>query len=101
MTVERAFTQHSGANPAQQDALWNGHNLVQEKDLPCISLQLNDEPWLLAVADGVAVSPAPAKASRYVLERLAAQGTERPLNGKRVREVHEALCDKQIGRAHV
>lgn len=89
-----AFTQHCGANPNQQDALWNGFELVQEKNQPCASLQLNGISWLLAVADGVALSPAPAKASRYVLERLAAQGSERPLNGKRVREAHEALCDK-------
>ena len=89
-----AFTQHCGANPGQQDALWNGRDLVQEKNLPCSTLQLTDEPWLLAVADGVAVSAAPAKASRYVLERLVAQDMSRPLNGRRVREVHEALCDK-------
>lgn len=92
--IDIVFTQHCGANPSQQDALWNGVELFQEKNLPVTAVQLSEPDWMIAVADGVAISPAPAKASRCVLESLARQGSARSLNGRRVREAHEALCEK-------
>jgi serine/threonine protein phosphatase PrpC len=90
-----ALTQHCGKNPGQQDALLCGGKVFQERDLPVSRRAVPDgEALAVAVADGVASSPMPQKASRLVLELLAdemARGAA--LNAPAVRKIHGGLCD--------
>lgn len=93
--IDIAFTQHCGRNPDQQDAIWCGEKVFQVRDLPigCRSIE-SSAPLVVAVADGVASSPMPQKASRLVLDVLAneiAQGAK--LNTPTIRKVHGCLCD--------
>jgi serine/threonine protein phosphatase PrpC len=92
--LEIAFTQHAGkAHPVQQDALWTGEKCIQLSDSGTASLVL-DPPLLLAIADGVAISPQPQTASRFVVEDLAQRTEEEGLSARTVRKVHGALCDR-------
>lgn len=92
--LEIAFTQHAGkAHPIQQDALWTGEKCIQLSDSGSASLVL-DQPLLLAIADGVAISPQPQTASRFVVEDLANRTAEEGLSARTVRKVHGALCDR-------
>lgn len=91
---EIAFTQHAGkVHPVQQDALWNGETCIQLPDAGT-SLQTLMQPLLLAIADGVAISPQPQLASRFVIKHLAEISATRGLSARTVRDVHGALCDR-------
>jgi serine/threonine protein phosphatase PrpC len=93
---EVAYTQHRGKlNPHQQDALWNGSEAFQEIDLPCRTHTLDDPSLLLAIADGVSVSPEPQLASLFAIKALTQDGdTNRPLTARRIRDLHERLSDR-------
>lgn len=93
--IEIAFTQHSGKqHRAQQDAMWNGEHCLQDANLPTASLTLKDDRFLVAIADGVAVSPSPHLASRFVIEALAGTGMDALLSARRVRDIQGQLCDR-------
>lgn len=93
--IKIAFTQHSGKKQrSQQDALWQGQACVQTRDAPTVSYIFGNEPLLLAVADGVAVSPKPHLASRFVIETLAQRVAASALSVRAIREVHGKLCDR-------
>lgn len=93
---EIAYTQHRGKrNPHQQDALWNGKASVQGADIPVSTHRIPDAPILLAVADGVAISPMPDRASLFVVKMLGmASAAEAALTPRRVRSIHGLLCDR-------
>ena len=95
MTIAIAFTQHCGNNLSQQDALWDGMQVFQERDLvPRLHTTNSPAPIVIAVADGVASSPYPQKASKQVLKSLAAElVTEAPFDGRMIRRIHGYLCD--------
>lgn len=92
---EIAYTQHRGKqNPHQQDALWNGKQAIQHVGIPSRDYTFSEQALLLAVADGVAVSPAPHIASLFAIKALGMTGgAEAPLNSQRVRDIHGLLCD--------
>ena len=91
-----AYTQHAGKirGHAQQDCLWTGESLWQCHDLP-VSSYTSDSPGLFAaVADGVSVSPAPAKASQVVMAALAKELAEgHALDARLARRLQAHLCD--------
>lgn len=96
MRIDVAFTQHSGKlHSSQQDALWDGRTAIQSSDLPVDSHVVDVGSLLIAVADGVSVSPVPQHASRVVIEALAEIWAAQPnLDGRTVRKVHGMLCDR-------
>lgn len=93
--IELAITQHCGRNPGQQDALWDGVQVFQQRDLPTASRSVaNEDRWAIAVADGVASSPMAQRASRVVLESLAAEmSSGADFDVRTIRRVHGRLCD--------
>lgn len=93
---EIAYTQHRDKlNPHQQDALWNGKQAIQHVDIPSRTYTLPEKSLLLAVADGVAVSPAPYLASLFVIKTLGmVGGAEVSLTSRRVRDIHGLPCDR-------
>lgn len=95
--LEVAFTQYAGSRGfAQQDALYNGRSIMQDTDASD-SFYIVDLPAIFGVSDGVSASCAPASASKLIVENLAAQGPQSRLLGRRVREIHQALCDRYAG----
>ena len=101
-----AFTQHMGHRDRnQQDALLVAGNLYQDEDLPAHQVAAETAGGYCAVADGVASSPCPQRASRAVLEALCGldAGQETLLQdgwiGPRLirRHVHARLC-RQLAR---
>jgi serine/threonine protein phosphatase PrpC len=90
------YTQHCGKirGHIQQDCLWTGKSLWQSNDLP-VSSYMTDSPELFAaVADGVSVSPAPAKASQVVMAALAKELAEgHALDARLARRLQAHLCD--------
>lgn len=89
-----AYTQHCGNNPDQQDALWSGLAIYQHSDLAPLQHASDGDEVFAAVADGVANSPAPQRASRIVLESLAADiAAGRTFNASLLRRAHGRLCD--------
>lgn len=95
MTIEIAYTQHCGNNPSQQDALWAGTRVFQEKSLaPAVRMVDSTTRICIAVADGVASSPQPQKASRCVLELLSTEmAADKHFDGRLLRRIHGCLCD--------
>lgn len=93
--IEVAYTQHSGKlNRSQQDALWNGDACIQSINAATMSYITEENRLLIAVADGVAISPFPHLASRFVIEALAESGNDVELSVKQVREIQGRLCDR-------
>ncbi|MBV5274790.1 MAG: protein phosphatase 2C domain-containing protein, partial [Lamprocystis purpurea] len=101
-----AFTQHAGPIVGdQQDALLVTGDLYQLADLPVHQVAGETAGGYCAVADGVASSPCPQRASRAVLEALRGldAGQEALLQngwiGPRLirRHVHARLC-RQLAR---
>lgn len=94
-----AATMHRGNNPGQQDAMWLAGESLQHDDLPPQRFDCDD--GLFAVADGLANSPTPERASRLAVEALAKSLRNHPertgydgLPGTRhVRAAQTALCD--------
>ena len=95
MAIEIAYTQHCGNNPSQQDALWTGVRVIQEKILaPERRTAGATERIDVAVADGVASSPFPQMASRRILELLSMElEGETTFDGRLLRRMHGYLCD--------
>jgi serine/threonine protein phosphatase PrpC len=93
--IDITYTQHCGRNPGQQDALWTGEQIFQDRDLPVESKSIgNVRSLVVAVADGVASSPFPQKASRICLELLAEEVSRgSTLTTPMIRRVHGRLCD--------
>ena len=93
--IEVAYSQHSGKlNRSQQDALWNGATCIQSINAATSSYTTEGDRLLIAVADGVATSPFPHLASRFVIEALAEFGNDDALSVKNVREIQGELCDR-------
>ena len=89
-----AYTQHCGNNPGQQDALWVGPQVFQQRNLPSSSLDSDDPCVWAAVADGLADSPHSERASRFVLQALATNSAAGALcTARLVRQVQAELCD--------
>lgn len=75
MILDIAYTQHQGTDwryPVQQDALWNSVEVLQSRNLHPACLQTQADVVSLAVADGLGGTPHAERASRAVLEELAA-----------------------------
>jgi len=99
------FTQHRGLlSQQQQDALLVGGDLHQSPNLPARLLVTEGTSGLCALADGVASSPCPQRASRAVLEALrtidSRQGSwlQDGWIGPRLirRHVHAQLCRQLV-----
>lgn len=100
MLLEIAWTQHRGSHRRQEDALWNCAAVLQEGDLPPRVRRLEARCTAVAVADGVAVSPAPHEASRALLLALARHldaGTA--LDSNLLRGIHGEFCEALGGAA--
>lgn len=98
MILDIAYTQHQGSDwryPVQQDALWNGVAVFQARNLHPACHQMDADMVTLAVADGLGGTPHAERASRTVLEELAAaiQGGASFDRGL-VRRIHGRLCDR-------
>ena len=98
MNMDIAYTQHQGADwryPVQQDALWNSVEVIQSRNLHPAGLQTQADVVSLAVADGLGGTPHAERASRAVLEELAAalQGGALFDRGL-VRRIHGRLCNR-------
>lgn len=70
VALQVAASMHRGSPPDQQDAMWLAGVSFQHDDLPAQSFDCTD--GLFAIADGVANSPMPARASLLAVEALAA-----------------------------
>ncbi|CRI65656.1 putative stage II sporulation protein E [Thiocapsa sp. KS1] len=104
--IELAFAQHRGLLARdQQDALLVAGAVSQSPDLRTRSVVSESRDGLCAVADGVAISPYPQRASRTVLEALCEIGPQHDdllqdgWIGPRLirRHVHPALCRALAG----
>ena len=97
-SLDIAYAQHAGLLRAiQQDALWNGRDLIQSKDQSTTAISLQQSSSFFAVADGVSASPSPQLASRFVIEALTASLSklrDSELDVRLVRRVHGLLCDR-------
>jgi len=93
MPLQIAFCTHRGATPGQQDSVLVGASVHQGADLEVRAI-IDDDTLLVAIADGLAVSPRSAAVSRALLEQLAIalpQCDDMP--GRRLREAHRLLCE--------
>jgi serine/threonine protein phosphatase PrpC len=94
---EIAYTQHSGgAGRQQQDAIWTGNSILQSRNAR-VSSHGESAPVLLAVADGVAASNRPARASRFVVESLSRHDHRQRLTGRQVRDIQAQLAARYAG----
>lgn len=98
MILDIAYTQHQGRDwryPVQQDTLWNGVEVFQARNLRPACYQTAADVVTLAVTDGVGSSPHAERASRTVMEELAAaiQGGA-SFGTDLVRRIHGRLCDR-------
>ncbi|MBK1620730.1 serine/threonine protein phosphatase [Lamprobacter modestohalophilus] len=104
--IQVAVTQHRGrVARSQQDAMLVGQDIVQSPDWPITDSILSRSGGLCAVADGVAISPVPHRASRAVLEALRRADQAPPewwqdgwIGPRLIRsQVHPALCRQLAG----
>jgi serine/threonine protein phosphatase PrpC len=104
--AQLAFAQHRGLIAgSQQDALLVAGEIHQAANLAVCQLAADPVNGLFAVADGVAISPFPQRASRTVLEALCEIGPQYDdllqdgWIGPRLirRHVHPALCRALAG----
>ncbi|NCC41641.1 MAG: serine/threonine protein phosphatase, partial [Gammaproteobacteria bacterium] len=104
--IDLALAQHRGLlTRAQQDALLVAGAVLQSSDLRTHPPVSEGQNGLCAVADGVAISPCPQRASRAVLEALYEIGPRHDdvlqdgWIGPRLirRHVHPALCRALAG----
>ncbi len=94
MKLEVSYAQHSGKlYKQQQDALWNGKSFLQSSDQSVSSYILEQSSSVFIIADGVAISPSPHLASRFVVKSIAREVSEKKLTGKLVKMIHGSLCD--------
>jgi serine/threonine protein phosphatase PrpC len=98
MLLDIAYTQHQGKNwryPQQQDALWNGMEVFQARNLRPAQQRSHASTVTLAVADGVGSSPQAQRASLAVLQALAqAIASGAAFDMGLLRKVHGQLCDQ-------
>ena len=95
--LELAYTQHSGGSSRQQqDAMWNGQTILQARNAR-IAGHIEEGSVSLAIADGVAASIRPARASRFVVEALSRLDSRDRLTGRQIREIQARLADKYAG----
>ena len=98
MILDIAYTQHRGTDwryPVQQDALWNSVEVIQSRNRLPAGLQTHADVISLAVADGLGGTPQAERASRTVLEELAAAIQGGGLfDGGLVRRIHARLCGR-------
>lgn len=95
MTWNIAYTQHTGQPKTQQDALWNGRDIFQEKNLNSSGYKANSDTVYAAVADGVSSSPKSNLASYFVLEKLSeCIKNDMDFNASLIRAIHNQLSDK-------
>ena len=95
--MEAWFTQHRGQpDYSQQDALLLAGDVFQSPDLPVSSATISEDVALLAVADGVSGSPAADRASRIILELIAAASHSRIglVDAKLIREACETFRER-------
>ncbi len=99
-----AATMHRGRNRHQQDAMWLAGEACQYADMPPREVHAGTDV-LIAIADGVATSPTPARASlltvQSLVERLQAQpewSFDGLLGTRHVRAAQAALCDALASR---
>lgn len=97
MPYKVGFAQHHGKDmrfPKQQDSLWNGTAIFQERDLPSAKYRSDQDGLTVAVADGVGNSPQAERASRVVLDALASElAAGASFDVRLIRRVHGHLCD--------
>ena len=103
-TLTVAYTQHRGNTPQQQDALLINGQVLQSNNLPTHSISIEASPLnptLCAIADGLAVSPAAAKASKLALTALLQCARNQPswlksslITAKHIRQVQSDLADR-------
>ena len=97
MPLEVAYTQHHGKDwrfPTQQDALWDGTQVFQARNLACTQYATEGDLLSVAVADGVGSSPHAERASRLVLDAVATELAAGALFDIRLlRRVQGRLCD--------
>lgn len=100
-----AATMHRGRNRHQQDAMWLAGEACQHVDMPPREITLT-ETALLTIADGVAPSPMPARASRLAVKALAEKldahsdwSFDGLLGVRHVRAAQVTLCDALASRA--
>jgi len=99
--IKICFAQHAG-QPLfdQQDAVLINQEVRQQRDVVDSLGLAEGTDLLLAVADGVSVSPAAARASRLLLELLVHRMADHPLtprhllDGRMLREVHQGFCSR-------
>jgi len=90
-----AYAQHCGlSHPVQQDALWDGAKCIQSKNTVTDNFYISENNFTLALADGVAISPSPQLASRFVLETIGEHATHQAIDARSIRQVHGHLCDR-------
>jgi PPM family protein phosphatase len=102
MILQIAYTMHRGKqNVRQEDCILVNGVIYQEPVLPVTTLSLAADDVLLAVADGVHSSPRPHRASRTVLEELAAAIEEHSewlqegfIAHRHLRQVQQRLSDR-------
>lgn len=98
--LEVAFTQYAGSRGfAQQDALYNGQSQIQKSNAKSDAFLLGECPAIFAVSGGVAASSSPAAASKLIIAELVKQGPAVRLLGNRVRQIHQALCNRYASTA--
>lgn len=97
MPLAIACTQHHGKDwrfPTQQDALWNGIQVFQARNLGCKEYIADGDLLTIAVADGVGSSPQAELASRLVLDTLAAEiSAGAAFDVRLVHRLQGRLCD--------
>lgn len=87
------YTQHAGLSGfSQQDALWNGQEVIQTKNCP-VSEKSFPTHVIAGVADGLACHPRSALASRYVMSCLKDKAAA-SLDRSWLQSTHSGLCDR-------
>ena len=90
-----ASTQHRGKKVVnQQDALFDGQQCIQSNDFPVTHYQYEREACVLAIADGVSISPQSHLASMTCVKLISEMSQSFPFNAHLIRQVHERLCQK-------
>jgi serine/threonine protein phosphatase PrpC len=87
---------HRGSASEQQDAVLFASRVIQSAHL-LHSEEVDRHDLLIAVADGVATSPAATLASRRYLAALAgvsANTIGQPMSARHVRSAHQQFCDE-------
>lgn len=100
MPIRIAFCTHRGSTPGQQDSVLIGSQVHQHDDLAS-HVDVESTAMLLAIADGLAVSPRSGDVSRALLEVFSKALDDNPqwlrdglLSNRHLREAHTRLCDR-------